>query len=29
MDLPLEANLWGEITFEEKGREVVAAPVLS
>ena len=28
MDLPVEANLWGEITLEEKGREVVAAPVL-
>ena len=28
MDLPVEANLWGEITFEEKGREAVASPVL-
>ena len=28
MDLPVESNLWGEITFEEKGREVFAAPVL-
>ena len=28
MDLPVEANLWGEITFEANGREVVAAPVL-
>ena len=28
MDLPLEANLWGETTFEEKGREAVASPML-
>ena len=28
MNLPVEANLWGEITFEERGREVFAAPVL-
>ena len=28
MDLPVEANLWGETTFEEKGREAVASPML-
>ena len=28
MNLPVEANLWGKITFEERGREAVASPVL-
>jgi len=28
MDLPVEANLWGETTFEEKRREDVASPML-